>query len=109
MNLNYDCDDIFMGHINQSSIKISWNKGSVTYHKISGGVWKKNVRSPINDPGLTITYLIRSLKSFDIGYKDLFKKKLRSGLSTTSFLAFCDLEYSIFLNSFLIFFLKSLI
>ena len=32
-----------------------------------------------------------------------FYKKLRSGPSTESFLAFCDLEYSRFLNSFLTF------
>ena len=32
-----------------------------------------------------------------------FYKKLRSGPSTESFLAFGDLEYSEFLNSFLIF------
>ena len=34
----------------------------------------------------------------------LFYKKHRSGLSTQSFLAFCDFEYSKFLNSFLTFF-----
>ena len=36
----------------------------------------------------------------------LFYKKLRSGPSTESFLAFGDLEYSKFLNSFLTIFLK---
>ena len=35
-----------------------------------------------------------------------FYKKLKSGLSTQSFLDFCNFEYSKFLNSFLIFFLK---
>ena len=35
-----------------------------------------------------------------------FYKELRSGLSTQSFLAFCDFEYSKFLNSFLTFFVK---
>ena len=35
-----------------------------------------------------------------------FNKKLRSGLSTESFLAFCDFEYSKFLTSFLTFSLK---
>ena len=36
----------------------------------------------------------------------LFYKKLMSGLSTQSFLAFCDFEYSKFLNSLLTFFSK---
>ena len=35
-----------------------------------------------------------------------FRKKLRSGLSTESFLAFCDFDYSKFLNSLLTFLLK---
>ena len=35
-----------------------------------------------------------------------FDKKFRSGLSTQSFLAFYDFEYSKFLNSFLTFFSK---
>ena len=35
----------------------------------------------------------------------LFYKKLSSGLSTESFLAFCDFEYSKFISSFLTFFL----
>ena len=35
-----------------------------------------------------------------------FYEKLRWGLSTKSFLAFCDFEYSKFLNSFLTFYLK---
>ena len=36
----------------------------------------------------------------------LFYRKLRSDLSTQSFLAFCEFEYSKFLNSFLTLFLK---
>ena len=34
----------------------------------------------------------------------LFYRKLRSGLSTESFLVFCDFEYEKFLNCFLTFF-----
>ena len=37
-------------------------------------------------------------------YTRFFCKKLRQSLSTQSFLAFCDFEYSKFLNSFLTFF-----
>ena len=41
-----------------------------------------------------------------ITYTLFFNKKLRSGPSTESFLASGDLEYSMFLNSFLTIFLK---
>ena len=40
------------------------------------------------------------------GIHTFFDKQLRSDLSTQSFFAFCDFEYSEFLNSFLTFFLK---
>ena len=58
---------------------------------------------------------LKLLKNYDVNFISspgrvmnihIFYKKFRSGLTAESFLAFCDFEYSKFLNSFLTFFLK---